>query len=53
MAKLAVASYLTGGPDQSLLALFSGQTRGILDRSAMISYMASAAPRAGSGSLSI
>jgi hypothetical protein len=40
MAKLAVASYLTGGPDQSLLALFSGHTRGILDRSALISYMA-------------
>jgi len=40
MAKLAVASYLTGGPDQSLLALFSGHTRGILDRSALISYLA-------------
>ena len=40
MAKLAVASYLNGGTDQQLLALFSGHTRGIMDRSAMITYLA-------------
>jgi hypothetical protein len=40
MAKLAVASYLNGGSDQQLLALFSGHTRGIMDRSAMITYLA-------------
>ena len=41
MAKLAVASYLNGGTDQQLLALFSGgHASGILDRSAMITYLA-------------
>jgi hypothetical protein len=40
MAKLAVASYLTGGTDQTLMALFSGHTRGIMDRAAMITYLA-------------
>ena len=40
MARLAVARYLTGGTDRSLLALFSGQTSRILSRSAMISYLA-------------
>jgi peptidoglycan DL-endopeptidase CwlO len=40
MAKLAVASYLTGGANRSLMELFSGHTRGILGRSAIISYLA-------------
>ena len=40
MARLAVARYLAGGRSQSLMALFSGQTTGILNRSAMISYLA-------------
>src|SRR5215472_12877165 len=40
MAKLAVASYVSGGTDQTLRALFSGDTRRIMDRSAIISYLA-------------
>ncbi len=40
MSRLAVASYLNGGTDQQLLALFSGHARGIMDRSALITYLA-------------
>jgi hypothetical protein len=40
MARLAVARYVAGGRDQSLMALFSGQTTGVLTKSAMLSYLA-------------
>jgi hypothetical protein len=40
MARLAVARYLAGGTDQSLMQLFSGRTTGVLTRSAMLSYLA-------------
>jgi len=40
MSRLAVARYVAGGTDQSLMALFSGQTTGVLTRSAMLSYLA-------------
>src|SRR5262249_52893573 len=38
IARLAAASYVNGGTDQTLMALFSGQTGRILGRSAMITY---------------
>jgi hypothetical protein len=40
MARLAVARYLAGGRDRSLMALFSGETTGVLTKSAMLSYLA-------------
>ncbi|MDR2986603.1 MAG: hypothetical protein LBV34_17370, partial [Nocardiopsaceae bacterium] len=40
MARLAVAKYMAGGADQSLMELFSGKTTGLLNKSAMLSYLA-------------
>jgi len=40
MARLAVARYMTGGTDRSLMQLFSGKTTGVLTSSAMLSYLA-------------
>jgi hypothetical protein len=40
IARLAAASYLSGGTDQTLRALFSGDTRGIMHKSAIITYLA-------------
>ena len=40
MARLAAASYVSGGTDQRLLALFSGHPGRILGRSAFIIYLA-------------
>jgi len=40
IAKLAVASYVSGGTNQALAALFSGRSGQILDKSAIITYLA-------------
>lgn len=40
IARLAAASYISGGTDDRLLALFSGQPGRVLDRSAFIIYLA-------------
>jgi hypothetical protein len=40
LARLAVASWVSGGPDQALAALFSGRGGQILDKSAIITYLA-------------
>jgi len=40
LARLAVASWASGGPDQALAALLSGHGGQILHRSAMITYLA-------------
>jgi hypothetical protein len=40
LARLAVASYVSGGTNRALAALFSGRAGQILDKSAIISYLA-------------
>jgi hypothetical protein len=40
LARLAVASYVSGGTNQALAALFSGHAQRILDKSAIITYLA-------------
>ncbi|HEX9519492.1 MAG TPA: hypothetical protein VF940_25350 [Streptosporangiaceae bacterium] len=40
LARLAVASYVSGGTNQALAALFSGHSGQILDKSAIITYLA-------------
>jgi hypothetical protein len=40
LARLAVASYVSGGTNQALAALFSGRAGQILDKSAIITYLA-------------
>jgi peptidoglycan DL-endopeptidase CwlO len=39
VARLAVTSYVSGGPNQALLALFGGHPQGILGRTAIINYL--------------
>jgi hypothetical protein len=40
VAKMAVASYLSGATDQALMTLFSGRPQRILDKAAIITYLA-------------